>query len=92
MKQSEFSILIRAIVLAVMLSLAGCSGILIHQAIDKGQIPSAAQIKEINETGHKLFMCLYAAGPPGGGVFLFIMVPKDSPVTVKFGEACKVQP
>ena len=71
--------------------LAGCSGLLIHQAIDSGQIPSASQLKEINETGHKLFMCLYASGPPGGGTFLFIMVPKDAEIDVNFGDGCRMR-
>lgn len=89
MKQQIWLLL--AIGLAVVLSLSGCSGFLIHQSLGKDAIPTAEQLEEINKTGHKTFTCLFIAGPPPGGVFQMFLVPKESKQEIKFKSRCEVE-
>lgn len=79
-----------ACLLAALLSITGCSGLLIHQALDKNAMPSAAQLEEINKTGHKTFVCLSVLGPPPGGAFQMFVVPKESKQEIKFKDRCEV--
>lgn len=77
-------------ILLAMVFIAGCSGLLIHQAIGKGDMPTAAQLEEINKTGHKAFVCLFVSGPPPGGAFQMFLVPKESKQEIKFKDRCEV--
>jgi uncharacterized protein YceK len=83
-----------AVILAGLLSLAlnGCSGILLHQAMDKGQNLTPAQIREYNESGHAVYGCFQISGPALSGSTVWIIVPKGTPVTFSFSDNCHLIP
>jgi hypothetical protein len=89
MKQSALSILIGAIVLAVMLSLAGCSGIALLHAIDNGSTLTPEQIKAFADMNMDAWGCFQLSGPPPNGATTWIVLPKGSDGPT-FGEGCRV--
>ena len=76
-----------ALLLALFLS-AGCSGILLHHAMDKGEALSSEQIRAYNEVGASVYGCFSLAGPPPAGSTVWIIVPKGSPVNFTFVDNC----
>ncbi len=76
-----------ALLLAMFLS-AGCSGILLHHAMDQGQALSAEQVDAYNRVGAAVYGCFALAGPPPAGSTVWIIVPKGSPVNFAFTDNC----
>lgn len=71
--------------------LSGCSGILIHQALDKDATLTPEQIEAYAKVGSKAFSCFQLSGPPPIGSTVLITIPNDAPGSVKFGPGCAVQ-
>lgn len=78
------------LVLAV-LSLTGCSGLLIHQSLTKGDVLTPEQIEQYDKVGSKVFSCFQLAGPPPAGSLTLITIPKESTAAVKFSPGCVIQ-
>lgn len=79
-----------ALVLALVLSIAGCTGMLLGNAFNQGRDLTPEQIKAIGEAGNAIFACVNLSGPPPSGSTIWIIVPKESKATVKFGAGCQV--
>lgn len=80
-----------AAALVILLSLTGCSGLLIHQSLTRGDVLTPEQIAEYDRVGSKVFSCFALAGPPPAGSLVLITIPKESTVTVKFSPGCVIQ-
>jgi len=87
MKESSLIVLLLALVLAVLLSLAGCTLAMLH-AIDKGQTLDPEQIKAYKEMSLEVYGCFQIGGPPPAGNTVWIIVPKGSPVNFTFADNC----
>ena len=83
--------IIHALLLALLLSANGCSGLLIHQALDpKSAALSPEQIKAYGDVGADVWSCLTVAGPPPAGNLVLITTPKAAKVAIVFGDNCHV--
>lgn len=80
--------LLHAALILALLSLNGCSGLLIHQAMKTDGL-TPEQIKAYNEVGMDVYSCLTVSGPPPMGMGTWITVPKGKG-NVVFGEGCRV--
>lgn len=76
--------------LGLLLSIIGCSGILLHRAPDPGDL-TPEQIEAYNKVGSKVYSCFQIAGPPPAGGSTIVTVPKETQGTVKFLPGCQIQ-
>lgn len=77
-----------AVLLALLLSANGCTGMLIGNALNQGRDLTPEQIDAYNKVGSSVYGCLLVSGPPPSGATMFIIVPKGSTSPVKFGDGC----
>lgn len=81
-----------AFLLACLLSLDGCAGILLTTAMNHPEdILPPEQIRAYNEVGYNVYGCITIGGPPPAGNALFIIVPKTGVVTPtlpRFSDGC----
>jgi hypothetical protein len=87
----------RVLVLTLLVSacaiyLFGCSGILLHHAIDKGDNLSPAQIREYSESGAQVYGCFTIGGPPPIGNTVWIIIPKGASINANFVDGCHLLP
>lgn len=84
--------ILMAIALAVALSIAGCTSMILGNAFNQGRDLSPEQIDAIGKAGNVIFACVNLSGPPPSGSTVWIIVPKESGATVKFSEGCRILP
>ena len=75
--------------LACVLSLTGCTGMLIGNALQQGQNLTPEQIKAYNDVGANVYGCFQIGGPPPAGNTQWIVIPKGSNAPLpRFGDMC----
>lgn len=91
MAQSKLALQLAAIILACFLSLGlpGCTLAMLHQ-IDRGQALTPEQIKAYEDAGFDVYGCFMLTGPPPLGSTSWLVVPKGSKVSFKFGDGCRL--
>lgn len=72
------------------LFLSGCSGLLIHQSMTRGDLLTPEQIAAYDKVGSKVFSCFQLAGPPPAGSLVLVTVPKESKTDIKFAPGCTI--
>ena len=80
----------KILTLVVSIMFSGCSGILIHQAMQQKDL-SPEQIEAYSKVGHKVFSCFQIAGPPPNGASSAVVIPQSSGQQVRFGPQCQIQ-
>jgi hypothetical protein len=80
----------RTVRLFMLLSLPGCSGILLSHAQTPESL-SPAQIKAYNDVGLDLYLCFNLGGPPPVGATAFFLWPKSKDFAPVFGPNCQIQ-
>ena len=81
---------INALLLAILLSATqGCATQLISK-VAQGDNLTPEQIKAYRESGHDVYGCFQISGPPPSGATVWVIVPKDTKVGFKFGDACHI--
>jgi hypothetical protein len=81
-----------ALFLALLLSASGCSGLLIHQAMNpKDAALTPEQIEAYSKVGADVWSCLNVAGPPPAGSLVMITAPKTAKANIVFGDGCRVK-
>ena len=83
-------LLLQGALLLCLYATFGCSGILLHHAIDKGQVLSQEQIQAYRDMNMDVYGCFQIGGPPPAGNTVWIVVPKESVVSIRFGDNCHV--
>jgi len=78
--------------LALFLSLTGCTGMLIGNALGQGQNLTPEQVEAYNKLGQKVYGCFMVVGPPPSGATMWIVVPKDAIVNPRFADGCRLLP
>lgn len=84
----QVRVFFHAVLLALLLSANGCTGMLIGNALNQGRDLTPEQIDAYNKVGSSVYGCLLVSGPPPSGATMFIIVPKGSTSPVKFGDGC----
>ena len=84
--------LIIAAAIALFLSLYGCTGMLIGNALGQGQNLTPEQVKAYQEIGQKVYGCFQVVGPPPSGATMWIVMPKDAILHPRFGDGCRLLP
>lgn len=77
-------------IVIVMLSLSGCSGLLIHQSLTKSDNLTPEQIEAYAKVGAKVSSCFTLAGPPPAGSLVLVTIPKESKADIRFGPGCVI--
>ena len=85
-------LLLTGLVLLCMFAVFGCSGILLHHAMDKGENLTPAQIREYNESGHAVYGCFQIGGPPPVGNTIWLIVPKGAAINFQITDNCHLLP
>jgi hypothetical protein len=81
-----------ALFLALLLSASGCSGLLIHQAMNpRDSALTPEQIKAYADVGADVWSCAQIVGPPPSGSLVMITTPKTSKTVIVFGDGCRVK-
>lgn len=91
LRQACIENLIIAALIAMFLSLTGCTGVLTGNQYGRDNL-TAEQIKAYNDQGNKVYMCVQVVGPPPSGAVMHIIVPKDSVYQPRFGDGCRILP
>ena len=85
-------LVITLLVGACAIYLFGCSGILLHHALDKGDNLTPAQIREYRESGQSVYGCFSLSGPPGSGSMVWIIAPANAVVSLQWLDGCHIMP
>ena len=70
------------------LSLSGCSGLLVTQQY---RDLSPEQIEKLKSIGHEVISCITIGGPPLGGRTTFIVVPKTAKGKIQLTPDCQIK-
>lgn len=90
-EQSRIAFWLSAILLAVMLSATGCTGMLIGNALQQGQNLTPEQIKAYNDVGVNIYGCFQIGGPAPAGNTQWLFISKSSTAPLpKFGDGCHI--
>jgi len=82
--------LIIAAAIALFLSLYGCTGMLIGNALGQGQALTPEQIEQYNKLGQKVYGCFQVVGPPPSGATMWLVLPKEAIIQPHFGDGCRL--
>jgi hypothetical protein len=81
-----------ALLILLLTAATGCSGLLIHQAMNpRDSALTPEQIEAYNKVGADVWSCLNVAGPPPAGSLVMITAPKGSKANIVFGDGCRVK-
>jgi len=89
MTREWFELLIVAC-LALFLSLTGCTGMLIGNALGQGQSLTPEQVAEFRKQNQKVYSCTQVSGPPPSGMAIWLIMPAESQFNPKFADGCRL--
>lgn len=88
MKEWMQNVFFALVIIIICGFLPGCAAQLIGNAIGQGQNLTPEQIKAYNDIGSSVIGCFQIGGPPPVGNTQWIVIPKNFPMPIKFGDNC----